>query len=123
MTLQETTEEKDLGVVVDSTVKPTTHMAHAVMKANQLLGIIRKTFTYMDCNLNRRLYASIVRPHLEYASIVWHPYVKKATMMVPGLAKMSSEERLRKMDLLYDNTSITEGHEVTLLIPTSLNAV
>src|SRR5208282_6914428 len=45
-----------------------------------------------------------------YANVVWHPYLKKdiemlegvqhrATKMVPGLAKFSYEEILRRMDL------------------------
>jgi len=102
VTLQETTEEIDLRVWVDRTVKPTIHVAHAAMKANQLLGLIRRTFTYLDCD--------IVRQHLEYANIVWHPYFKKdiellervqhgATKMMPGLRHLTYEERLRKMYL------------------------
>jgi len=110
VTLKETTEEKDLGVWMDCTVKPTIHVAHAAMKANQLLGLIRRTFNYLDFDLMKRLYNTIVRPHLEYAYIVWHPYLKKdiellervqhrATKMVPGLRHLTYEERLWKMDL------------------------
>jgi len=47
---------------------------------------------------------------VEYANIVWHPYLKKdiellervqhrATKMVPGLRHLTYEERLRKIDL------------------------
>jgi len=56
VTLQETTEEKDLRVQLDCIVKPTIHMAHTAMKANQLLGLIRRTFHYLDCDLMKRLY-------------------------------------------------------------------
>jgi len=51
--LQETTLEKDLGIWIDDAVKLSGHVAHAVSKANQLLGMIRRAFTYMDCNLMR----------------------------------------------------------------------
>ena len=54
VTLQETTEEKDLGVWADSTVKQTTQAALAVKKANQLLGLIRQ-YTCTNCDLMRRL--------------------------------------------------------------------
>jgi len=77
VSLQERTEEKDLRVWVDCTVKPTIHVAHAAMKANQLLGLIRRTFIYLDWDLIKSLYTSIVRPHLEYANIVWHRSLKK----------------------------------------------
>jgi len=108
--LQETVLEKDLGIWVVPTMKPACHIAHAVMKANRLLGLIRRSFTYMDIELMRRLFTTIVRPHLEYANIIWHPYLKKdieliegvqhrATKMVPGLSKFTYQERLRRMDL------------------------
>jgi len=48
-TLQATNEEKYLGI--DSSVKRSNHVAHAVIKANQMSGLIRRTFTYMDCEL------------------------------------------------------------------------
>jgi len=109
-TLVETAVEKDLSVWMENNGKPSNHVAHVVSKANQLLGLIRRTFTYMDCALMKQLFTALIRPHLEYASVVWHPYLKKdiemlegvqhrATKMVPGLAKFSYEERLRRMDL------------------------
>lgn len=109
-TLLETKEEKDLGVWVDNSLKPANHVAHAVKKANQILGLIRRTFTYMDSKLMKQLFTALVRPHLEYGNVVWHPYLKKdieliegvqhrATRMVPGLAKLAYEERLRIMNL------------------------
>ena len=108
--LQVTEEEKDLGIWMSDTSKSSNHVAHAVSKANQLLGMIRRAFTYMDGSLMKLLFTSVVRPHLEYGNVVWHPYLKKdieliesvqhrATRMVPGLAKLSYEERLKKLDL------------------------
>ena len=52
----------------------------------------------------------MVRPHLNYANVVCHPYLRKdielikkvqhiATRVVPGLAKLTYEERLRRHDL------------------------
>jgi len=108
--LRETTEEKDLGVWMDCSAKPSVHVNHAVNKANQLLGLIRRGFTYMDCELMKQLFTSIVRPHLEYANIVWHPYLRsdieliekvqhRATRMVPGMSKLTYEDRLKRFDL------------------------
>ena len=39
--------EKDLGVVIDSTLKPAAHIAKCVKKANQILGMIQRTITYI----------------------------------------------------------------------------
>jgi len=108
--LQETTEEKDLGIWTDPSLKFSVHIAYAVKKANQILGLIRRSFTFLDINLMKQLYTVMVRPHLEYGNVVWHPQFKKdlellegvqrrATKMVPGLHNLRYEERLRRMDL------------------------
>ena len=108
--LEETTEEMDLGIWMLQTLKASSHVARAVSKGNQILGLIRRTFTYMDCELMKQLFMSLVQPHLEYGNVIWHPYLKKdiellenvqhrATRMVPGLAKLSYTDRLMKPDL------------------------
>ena len=43
-----TKAEKDLGVVIDSTLKPAAHIANCVKKANQMLGMIHRTITYKN---------------------------------------------------------------------------
>ena len=56
------------------------------------------------------LYKSFVRPHLEYASVIWTPFYRKdilaienvqrrATRMVTGLKTLSYEDRLKKLGL------------------------
>jgi len=58
----------------------------------------------------KQLYTSLVRPQLEFGNVIWSPYLKgdidllekvqhRATRMIPGLAKLEYEERLKKMDL------------------------
>jgi ribonuclease P/MRP protein subunit RPP40 len=58
----------------------------------------------------KKLYVAIVRPHLEYANVVWHPRFQKdkhlleqvqhrATRLVPGFSALSYEERLRRLNL------------------------
>jgi hypothetical protein len=48
-------------------------------KVNSIIGVIRRTFEYLDLKTFRMLYVSLVRPHLEYANPVWNPYLKKHT--------------------------------------------
>ena len=43
-----TKSEKDLGVVIDSTLKPAAHIANCVKKANHMLGMIQRTITYKN---------------------------------------------------------------------------
>jgi hypothetical protein len=108
--LETTALEKDLGVWISNSMKSAEHVARAVAKANQILGLIRRSFTFLDCRLMRQLYTSLVRPHLEYSNVIWHPQYQKemmllevvqhrATRMVPGLAKLNYEERLMKLGI------------------------
>jgi len=45
-------------------------MWQAVSKANQILGLIGRTFNHLDCQLMKQLFVALVRPHLEYINVV-----------------------------------------------------
>ena len=102
--------EKDLGVIIDSKLSFKAHMETKLAKAKQLLGVIRSTFKFMTEEIFIKLYKSIIRPHLEYADIVWAPTTKeyqdklekfqrRATRIVPSLSGLSYKERLIKLKL------------------------
>ena len=57
--------------------KFSVHIAYAVKKANQILGLVRRSFTFLDIDLMKQLYTVMVRPHLEYGNVVWHPQFKR----------------------------------------------
>ena len=74
------------------------------------IGLIRRSFTYLDAEVVRTLYTSLVRPSLEYANAVWSPMYKKdavaienvqrrATKLVPKLKNLSYEARLKSLNL------------------------
>ena len=103
-------EEKDLGVIVDQDLNFESHLAAKVKKANQVIGIIRRSFLHLDADMFLQLYKSLVRPHLEYANQVWAPrhakhiitlenVQRRATKLVPGLADLEYEERLKRLRL------------------------
>ncbi len=83
-------QEKDLGVVFQNNLKFNTHIGQKVNKANRNLGLIVKTFTYMDKCMFLTLYKSLVRPHLEYASAVWSPYFKKDRVAIENVQRRAT---------------------------------
>ena len=108
--LEGVNEECDLGIWFDKHLKFSTHVRHVVEKANKILGLIKRSFVYLDCDILKMLFTGIVRPSLEYGNVVWHPRYKKdiellervqqrATKLVPELRELSYEERLRILDL------------------------
>ena len=108
--LEHVFEEKDLGVIFESDLKCDEHISAKVRKANAIVGLIRRTFSFLDCRIFKKLYITFVRPHLEYAQAVWSPHLKenidileevqfRATKIVDGLANLDYPERQKKLDL------------------------
>ena len=62
-----TTEQKDLGVMIDDSCKPSVQCATAAKKANQVLGRMNRAFTCYTKDIMLQIYKVFVRPHLEYA--------------------------------------------------------
>ena len=102
--------EKDLGLAVDTRLTFEKHISDKVNKANQMMGLVRRSFIFMDHDNFRWLYKAIVRPHLEYINSVWSPMRKKdintienvqrrAMKMIPGLKDLSYPEGLRALKL------------------------
>ena len=44
---------------------------NAASKGNQILGLIRRTITFLEKQLIVLLYKAMVRPHLEYCIQAW----------------------------------------------------
>ena len=75
-----------------------------------MLGIIYHGFCHLTPTVLCMLYTSLVRPHLDYASIIWNRHLLKdirmldavqqwATRMVPQLSGMTYVERLTFLNL------------------------
>ena len=103
--LKKSENEKDLGVVIEPNLCFTLRTETQVNKANQILGMIRRTFDYLDLPTFKTLFTTLVRPHLEYCFSACAPlYLKdkrllesvlrRATAMLPGLKQFSYSERL-----------------------------
>ena len=99
-----------MGIIIDEDLKYHVHTTSATKKANQVLGIIKKSYVTRDANTIATLYKSMVRPHLEYGNIIWGPFYKmdmtriesvqrRATKLVITLKDKSYEDRLIALDL------------------------
>ena len=53
--------EKDLGVMFDSNITFEEHIASKVNKANAIMGLIRRSFTFLNANFFKKLYMAFVR--------------------------------------------------------------
>ena len=107
--LKTTSCEKDIGVYMQPSLKPSTQIAESVKKANKALGMLKRCLTYRDKYHFIKLYKTYVRCHLEYAVQAWNPWLaqdidniesvqRRAIKMCHGLTG-SYEEKLAEVGL------------------------
>ena len=117
--------EKDIGVMIHQTLKPSLQCTKAAAKANQVLGQLARGVTYRDRNTFLRLYTVYVRPHLEYAVASWCPYNKgdkevlekvqrRALAMISNLKGKSYEERLAEVKMTTLERRRERGDLITM---------
>ena len=89
--LEQVRQERDLGVIVDEQLKFHQQTAASVSKANQILGIIRKSFEVLDEVSLPLLFKSLVRPHLEYCNSVWGPHYRMDQQAVERVQRRATK--------------------------------
>ena len=86
------------------------HISMKVKTTNSIVGQMRRSFSYLDCDTFKRIFVAFVRPHLEYGEAVWSPHLIRnitalenvqirATKLVDGLANLTYPERLKRLEL------------------------
>ena len=103
-------EEKDLGCMMHKSLKIEANVNYCIKKANKMLGLIKRTFSYLNKDIFLVLYKTYIRPLLEYCQQALSPYLAKdinalekvqrrATKMVKEICHPSYEDRLTYLDL------------------------
>ena len=113
-------EEKDLGVIISKDLKAEKNVTNGAKKANKMLGMIKRTFSYMDKNMLVQLIKTFIRPHLEYGQQASSPYLRKditileavqrrATKLLKSIEHLSYEERLKHLNLYSIEDRLKRG--------------
>ncbi len=108
--LQQVDSQKDLGVWITSSLKPTLNCMKAAKTARSVLQLIRRAFMGFELESFSKIFGSFVRPHLEFAIQAWRPWTikdctvlekvqRRATKMVKGLGTLPYESRLSTLNL------------------------
>ena len=103
--IEKTSEEKDLGIIIDNHLNFHRQTAAAVSKASQMLAVVRRSFANIDESTLPLLFRTMVRPLLEYGNTIWGPFGKvdqkrlervqrRATRMVKSVRHLAYPDRL-----------------------------
>ena len=108
--LNSSAQERDLGVLFDGTLRLHSQAAAAAARGNKLLGVVRRSFASRSKASMCLLFKTLIRPHLEYANVVWGPSFRgdqkllervqrRASKLVPAIRSKPYQERLRELGL------------------------
>ena len=108
--IDNTDNVKDLGLIVDETLKFEKQISERIKKANSVLASIKRTIRYLDKSVFTMLYKSIVKPILELCGAVWNSHLvkqiksiesvqRRATKLVPDIKHLSYKDRLTILKL------------------------
>ncbi len=103
-------EERDLGVIIENTLKNGRQCERAARSANGVLSQILRAFSYRDKKVLPSIFKTYVRPHLEFAAPVWNPHRQsdietlekvqiRLVKSIQGLSGTSYEEKLSEIGL------------------------
>jgi len=85
--LEETCSAKYLGVTIDSKLRWKKHYSHIVKKANNVLSFLQRNLNNCPPHIKDKCYKALVRPILEYGSVVWDPHFKTDVLSLEKVQK------------------------------------
>nr|VZI51749.1 unnamed protein product [Spirometra erinaceieuropaei] len=108
--LQEVDAQKDLGVWVTASLKPSLHCSKVAKSAMSVLYLVKRAFSTFDEDCFVKVFRTFVQPQLEFAIQAWKPWTSKdlnilekvqrrATKLVGGQGSLPYETRLSNLGL------------------------
>ena len=72
-----------------------------------MIGVIKRTFVYLNKDILCRLFKALVRPHLEYAGVVWYPLLKRQYIIIEKVQRRATKRVKCCSNLPYAETKIS----------------
>jgi hypothetical protein len=81
----------DLGILVTSNLTWDIHIENCISKANQRLRLVKRTIGFnVDQKVKLMCYKSLIRPLLEYATMLWSGTTKKNVSRLESLQRRAT---------------------------------
>ena len=108
--LQRVHSYRYLGVTLTSNLSWSPHISNCCNKTRRLIGLLYRRFhLHSSSSTLIKLYCSFIRPHLEYASIVWNPGLKGEIDALESVQKFALRMCTRQWDLSYNELLTCTG--------------
>ena len=76
--------------------EPSQHISEITCKATKTLGFLRRNLALAPRHTKEVVYKTLVRPQLEYAAPIWHPYNEAQTDKVEKVQRTAARWTCRK---------------------------
>ena len=116
--LDYTENEKDLGVLINTSLNFDFQCESLLSKANQQFGLLRRTCNFVkDVSRRRVLYLTLVRSQFEHCSPIWRPNTKSMTSKFENFQKKCIKWILSEECYSYgsDETYIRKCRQIMIL--------
>ena len=88
--LQTVSNHTYLGVEINNKLSWSNHVLHVTSRANQILGLLRRTLYSCSPKVKNISYKALVRPRLEYCASVWDPHQKEYINKLEGVQRRAA---------------------------------
>ena len=99
--LEQVESAKYLGITITDNLEWGQHVSEISSKATKTLGFLRRNLALAPQHTKEVAYQTLVRPQLEYAAPIWHPYNETETKKVEKVQKTAASWVCRR----WHNTS------------------
>ena len=105
---------KYLGLTIQCDLTWSNHIQNICSKARRLVGLLFRQFNhYAEPTTIKTLYLTLIRPKLEYASIVWDPYLVKDRKVLEDVQKFACRVCTKDWHTNYQMIAGWSTHSIT----------
>ena len=104
--ISKTDSAKYLGVIIDSNLSWSYHYQDLVKKCNSTLAFIRRNLQNCPQFVKKKCYTTLVRPKLDYASVVWDPHHQNHILEIEKIQKRAARFVTNNYKMEHGNTKI-----------------
>ena len=88
-TLEQVRSTKYIGLTITDNLEWGQHVSEISCKTAKTLGFLRRSLALAPRHTKEDAYKTLVRPQLEYAAPIWHPYNETETKRVEKVQLLS----------------------------------